>query len=220
MNLVIVIAAAGSGRRFGGDKLSATIRGRTVLETSVEHLRAALPGAPIVVVVETSGVDEWRSVLAVDAIIAGGKRRQDSVRAGVEVAAERGASHVVIHDGARPAVHPDDVLSVVRAVDGIDGAILCARVSDTVKKVGEDETVIETLDRDHLRLALTPQVVRVAALESAWQRQDLSREWSDEAALIEADGGQVRCATAKHPNPKITTAADLEMARMICGDES
>jgi 2-C-methyl-D-erythritol 4-phosphate cytidylyltransferase len=211
----IVIVAAGCGRRFGGDKMSAMMGETTVLEASVDRLREALPGVPVIVVVGPSEIERWRTELAVAGVIAGGKRRQDSVRAGVEVAAQMGASHVVIHDGARPAVHPDDVLAVVRAAEKRDGAILSARVPDTIKMVAEDDTVIETIGRDRLRLAQTPQVFPVDALEDAWAACDFDREWSDEAALLEAAGRTVQAVESRHPNPKITTPADLDLVRVM-----
>jgi len=224
LQLTIVIAAAGCGDRFGADKMSERLGDRTVLETTVAALRTAIPATPVVVVVASDTLDDWRAILESDSpktvVIAGGPRRQDSVRLGVERAVEWGAELVAVHDGARPLIHSEDVKAVVGVMGDASAAILCARVCDTVKRIGGEGLICETLDRDHLRLALTPQVFRVAALESAWQRQDLSREWSDEAALIEADGRLVRCATAEHPNPKITTAADLEFVRMICGDGS
>lgn len=222
--LAIVIVGAGRGRRFGADKMSERLVGRTVLETTVAALRTAIPATPVVVVVAPEKAEDWRGVLESKSagieVITGGDRRQDSVRLGVERVAQLGAELVAVHDGARPLIQSVDIKAVVDVMGGASAAILCARVCDTVKRIGGEGLVCETLDRDHLRLALTPQVFRVAALESAWQSQDLSREWSDEAALIEADGGLVRCVTAEHPNPKITTAADLEFVRMICGDGS
>jgi len=218
--LAIVIAAAGTGRRFGGDKLSARIGSHTVLEASVDRLQEALPEAPVIVVVSSTCVEKWRSVLGVDEIISGGNRRQDSVRIGVDATLALGIDTVVIHDGARPTVHADDVRATVGAIEGADGAILCGPVPDTVKRVSNEGAVLETIDRDRLRLAQTPQVFRVAALEEAWTACDLDREWSDEAAILEAAGGTVHAVAARHPNPKITTPADLELVRALIGDGS
>lgn len=224
MKLAFVVAAAGSSRRFGADKLSERIGDRTVLETAIASLRLAVPDAPSVVVVAPEHLERWNLILTAGftnlQVVAGGKRRQDSVRIGVEEAADSGAEVVAIHDGARPLIHPDDVGRVIDSLGDADAAILAASIHDTVKKTDPDGVVVETLNRDGLRLAQTPQIARVTTLESAWRRQDLSREWSDEAALIEAGGGQVRSFEAEHPNPKITTVADLEMVRRMRGDHA
>jgi 2-C-methyl-D-erythritol 4-phosphate cytidylyltransferase len=218
--LAIVIAAAGRGDRFGSDKMSGQLGDRTVLETAVSALGTAIPTAPVVVVVASERLEGWRAVLEADSpktvVIAGGERRQDSVRIGVErAAAGWGAEVVAIHDGARPLVSPVDVGRVVDSLGDSDASILAVSATDTVKKADACGVVVETLDRAGLRLAQTPQVCRVAALENAWRRQDLSRHWSDEAALIEADGGVVQVVEAMHPNPKITTGDDLEVVRIM-----
>ena len=219
--LAFVIAAAGRGCRVGVDKMSERLGDRTVLEMTVDAVRAAVPSVPVVAVVGPDWVEGWRTVLESDSprttVIVGGPRRQESVRLGVERAAELGAEIVAIHDGARPLVHSHDIRRVIDAIGDASAAILCAEIFDTVKRIDNDGIVQETLDRGSLWLAQTPQVFRVAALETAWRRQDLRHEWSDEAALIEADGGRVRCVVAEHPNPKITTPTDLELVRALIG---
>ncbi|MEX1310071.1 MAG: 2-C-methyl-D-erythritol 4-phosphate cytidylyltransferase [Candidatus Sulfomarinibacteraceae bacterium] len=223
-NLAIVIAAAGCGGRFGSDKMFERLGGRTVLETAVSALREAMPTVPMVVVVATEMLETSRALLEAESpstvVIAGGNRRQDSVRRGVDAALALGVDTVAIHDGARPVIHPDDVRAVVGAIEGADGAILCGSVPDTVKRVSKNGAVRETIDRNQLRLAQTPQVFRVAALEKAWAACDFGRDWSDEAAALEAAGFEVRCVEAKHPNPKVTTIADLEVVRALIGDDS
>jgi len=219
--LAFVCVAAGHSRRFGSDKLAARLGRLTVLETSLAALRTALPEAPVVTVVDPAKVEDWRVVLEPEfdntVVIGGGKRRQDSVRLGVEFAAAAGAEVVVVHDGARPLAHPDDVNRAIAALGEASGVVLCAPISDTVKRVDENGRILETVDRRTLRLAQTPQVVKVSALRHAWQRQEMSREWSDEAALLEASGFEVRTVLAEHPNPKLTTAADLAVVRSADG---
>ena len=216
-NLAVVIAAAGRSVRFGSDKLAASLGGATVLERSVGALRAALPTSPMVVVVDDDRVDHWRESLSSCEVIAGGPRRQDSVLLGIDRAAELGSEIVAVHDGARPLIHPDDVIKVIDALGGGAAAILCGGVSDTVKRIDGDDVIVETIDRDCLRLAQTPQVFRVAALRQAWKTQDASRDFSDEAAILEAGGCEVRVVVANHPNPKLTTLGDLELMRLMVG---
>ncbi len=215
--LAFVIAAAGSSRRFGSDKVSEMLAGRTVLECSIASLRKAIPDTPVVVVVAPERVTHWRATLSSCEVIAGGPRRQDSVRLGIERAAESGAEIVAVHDGARPLVHSKDVVRVIDALGDGSAAILCCGISDTVKRVNGDDMIVETIDRDSLRLAQTPQVFRVAALKTAWKTQDPSNDFSDEASIIEANGGKVRCIMAEHPNPKLTTSGDLDLLRLMLG---
>lgn len=221
--LAIVIVAAGSSRRFGSDKLAKKLGGTTVLECAIATMCAAVPEAPVVTVVSPDRLDSWRSricaVFPGIEVIAGGQRRQDSVRLGIDRATEWGAEIVAVHDGARPLVHPDDVVKVIDALGQNAAAILCGGVTDTIKRIDGDDMIVETIDRDRLRLAQTPQVLRIAALRRAWKTLNSSRSFSDEASMIEADGGSVRCVMADHPNLKLTTAGDLRLARLIVGIE-
>jgi 2-C-methyl-D-erythritol 4-phosphate cytidylyltransferase len=147
--------------------------------------------------------------------VGGGNRRQDSVRAGVLYAAQAGAEVVAVHDAARPLVDPEDVQAVIVSLGGSGGAILTARVPDTVKRVDGKEMITDTVPRERLRLAQTPQVFRVATLMEAWQRADPERVWTDEAVLLESAGIAVRAVLARHPNPKVTTEADLRVVRAM-----
>jgi len=219
--LTFVCVGAGRGRRFGSDKVSEMLGDRTVLETSIAALRAAAPAAPVVVVVAPEAVERWRETLESASsgvlVVTGGDRRQDSVRLGVARAVDGGAEVVVIHDAARPLVHPDDIRRLIGTMGKADAAILATVVTDTVKRIDENDLIRATIDRGPLRLAQTPQAFRVAALENAWRRQDLSRDWSDEAALVEADGCEVRTLLASYPNPKLTNSDDLDLIRLMVG---
>ena len=217
--LCFVCVGAGRGSRFGGDKLAQAFAGRTVFEAALGALVAAIPAAPLVVVVAPERLQEWRERLRPDfpaaLLVGGGARRQDSVRAGVEVARGLGAEVVAIHDAARPLVDPRDVVSVVDGLAEADGAILTARVSDTVKRITADDLVTETVNREGLRLALTPQVFRVASLQKAWETTGGKSEWTDESALLENAGMRVRSVVSCHPNPKVTTPSDLHEIRVL-----
>jgi 2-C-methyl-D-erythritol 4-phosphate cytidylyltransferase len=221
MNLAFVCVGAGHGVRFGGDKLVEKIGSRSVMATTVQALAGAVPETPIVVVVGEAKLDFWRRSLLTEfpqaRVIAGGERRQDSVKAGVLFAAQAGAEVVAVHDAARPLIDRRDVAAVIGALGDAGGAILTARVADTVKKIDDHDMVIETVSRERLRFALTPQVFRTAMLIEAWQRSDPHQEWTDESALLESVGIRVQTVLAAHPNPKITTEADLAIVRAIVG---
>lgn len=217
----LVCVAGGRGLRFGGDKLAERIGDRTVLEMAVSALSRAFPDAPTVVVVPEPHLDRWRAVLGpafpAARLVAGGRRRQDSVRRGIETFDDGEVEVVVVHDGARPIVHPADVKGVLWALDDTACAVLCSRVAETVKRVDGSGMVVETLARDALRLAQTPQVVRLAAIRRAWRQLPDDEEYTDEASMVEAAGMPVRSVVAQHPNPKITTTEDLMLVRALVG---
>ncbi len=215
----IVCVAGGRGERFGGDKLAASLGTRTVLECSLFALRQAFPSAPLSLVVPADRVQYWRERLEAEwdgiRCVEGGARRQDSVRRGVEAVADQGIEIVAIHDGARPLVHPEDIRATVERIGTADGCILGQPAADTVKQVDARGVVLETLPRQAIVLAQTPQVFRLEALRRAWVAGDFEREWTDEAALLESMGMQVVVVIARHPNPKLTTEGDLVFLRAL-----
>jgi 2-C-methyl-D-erythritol 4-phosphate cytidylyltransferase len=182
-------------------------------------LVTADPNAMLVVVVAETELERWRYLLLPGfpqaRFVVGGDRRQDSVRAGVLDASQAGAEMVAVHDAARPLVDPRDVQAVIAALGAAAGAILTARVRETVKKIDGNDMVVDTLSRERLRFALTPQVFRVATLIEAWQRSDPKRVWTDEASLLESAGIPVHTVLARYPNPKITTEADLRIVKAM-----
>jgi len=214
-----VCVGGGHGHRFGGDKLASRLGGRTVFELSLSALRRALPQAPLVAVVPASRLSWWTEQLPEDLepfqVVAGGPRRRDSVRNGVQLLAAERCEVAVVHDAARPLVHPDDVARTVDAVGDSDGAVLVAQVADTVKRVTSAGTVVETVPRETLRLALTPQAFRIASLERAWSAFGEDADVTDEAVLLELAGMRVATVEAAHLNPKITVPADLVLARAL-----
>jgi 2-C-methyl-D-erythritol 4-phosphate cytidylyltransferase len=219
MKLALICVGSGDGTRFGGDKLEKRLGHRTVFAAALAALTRAFPEAPAVVVVPKPRLEFWHGQLSTEypgaLFVAGGSRRQDSVRVGVEKAAAHGAEVVVVHDAARPLVHPDDVRGVVLALGDADGAILSTPVPDTVKRTAPDGSVIGTVSRDDLRLAQTPQVFHVASLVDAWHTVDPAQEWTDESALLELAGMRVRSVVAGHPNPKLTTEPDLRLLQAL-----
>ncbi len=208
----LVVAAAGSSVRFGGDKLGARLGGASVLERAVHAVRSALGECRCAVVVRAERVAASRAdaALAGCLVVAGGGRRQDSVRCGVEALGLEDDELVVIHDGARPFVPPADVRAVVEAAAAAGAALLVAPLADTVKRVDSEGRVVATVPREHLARALTPQAFRVGVLRRAWAAVG-GESWTDEAALVEAAGGEVRAVRGDPRNVKVTTPEDLRL---------
>ena len=219
--LCFVCVGAGRSSRFGGDKLGLKLGGRTVFSTALGALEAAFPAAGMIVVVASKRLAFWIDRLGLDfpraRCVAGGAHRHESVRAGVMAAIDLGAEVVAVHDAARPLVDPRDVQRVVGDLGDADGAVLTGRVSDTVKRIDGNDMVVETVDREGLRLALTPQVFRVSSLQFAWEEMNGSGEWTDESAILESLGMRVRSVVCRYPNPKLTVPSDLRVIRALAG---
>lgn len=201
MSVWAVVVAAGAGSRFGGAKQFEPLGGRRVVDWAVAASAAVADG--VVVVVPPGRTGEHH--LGVDAVVAGGSTRSASVRAGL-AAVPAEADIVVIHDAARPhatAALFEAVVAAVRA--GADAAVPALAVSDTVKRVS-DGVVVDTIDRTGLVAVQTPQAFAAAALRRAHAG---GAEATDDAALVEADGGRVAVVPGEAANVKITLRGDL-----------
>lgn len=206
-----IVVAGGSGSRFGGPKQFADLAGRPVLEWSLQTARCACAG--VVLVVPASADDRrWD----VDVTVVGGDTRSASVRAGL-AALPSEAEVVAVHDAARPLAPVTLWRAVIAAVQaGADAAVPAAPVTDTVKEVGADGSLV-TLDRSRLVAVQTPQAFRTAVLEQAHASV---AEATDDAALVEAMGGRVDLVPAPPHNLKITSPVDLVIASALLAVDS
>lgn len=209
---VALVVAAGRGERLGSDgpKAFAALAGRPMLEWSIAALRA-VPAIERIVVALPAGVAAPEGCIGVP----GGEQRSHSVRAALAAAGEGDA--VLVHDAARPLVTAELVARCLAALDGgWDAAIAAAPVTDTIKRADAGGRVVETLDRSALWSIQTPQVFRRAALERALARPDAElAAATDDAMLVERDGGSVRIVAAPPENLKVTTALDLAVAELL-----
>ncbi len=215
MTVVGIVAAGGSGERLGADlpKAFVALGGRPLYEWS-----ASVPcgGACDRVVVaappEASGLRPQAS-----GFVAGGASRSASVRNALREASD--ASVVVVHDAARPFVTADLVERCIAGLDGVDGAIAAAPVTDTVKEADASGRVLRTLDRSVLWAVQTPQVFRADMLRRALDVDDsVLAAATDDASLVEAAGGTVRVVESSPENFKITGPADLARAEALLAD--
>ena len=196
-----IVVAGGNGRRFGGPKQYEMLGGRRVLDWSVAAATAA--GAGVVIVVPASDAEREGGV-------AGGASRSESVRAGLaHVPAD--ATIVCVHDGARPFAGAELFQRVIAAVAaGADGAIPGVPVTDTIKQIAADGTVVHTPSRAELTAVQTPQAFRAGVLRAAHAK---ARDATDDAALVETGGGRVVVVAGNPTNRKITDLDDLSWAR-------
>lgn len=216
-----VIPAAGTGSRFAASqpKQYMALAGRTVLEHSAQPL---LNNPQIsAVLVALSPDDTHFSQLPIASNprlkkVTGGAERADSVaRALAALAEEAGDSDwVLVHDAARPclsAADLDHLLSETFAKGR--GGLLAAPLVDTIKRADSRGDVADTLDRNHLWRALTPQVFRYGELREALRScRQQSLQVTDEASAIEHCGGSVRLVVGSAANIKVTYPEDLALA--------
>lgn len=213
-----MIVAAGSGARMGGvDKLFAPLAGAPVLARTLRAFQECPGVSRIVLVLAEKNVERGRALVRengfskVAAVCAGGARRQDSVRLGLE---ELGSCDwVAVHDGARPLVTPDLIERGLAAARETGAAVPAVSLADTVKEVGPGDLVVHTLDRGSLRAVQTPQVFRYELLARA--HREITADVTDDAAMLEALGLPVMLFEGSRRNIKITTPDDLALAAAL-----
>jgi 2-C-methyl-D-erythritol 4-phosphate cytidylyltransferase len=215
MSVWAVLAAAGSGDRLGADRPKAFVRlgELPLLAESLRRLDAS-DWVDGIVIAAPPGWEEPAILLAeelgagkVSACVAGGATRSESVRAAlVEVPDD--AAVALVHDAARPLL-PDEVIGRVLAplAEGWDGAIAALPLADTVKRISGSQ-VVETLARDELVAAQTPQAFVAPVLRDAVAA---GGDASDCAGLVEARGGRVTVVPGDRRLLKVTTREDLEL---------
>jgi 2-C-methyl-D-erythritol 4-phosphate cytidylyltransferase len=210
-----VIAAAGSGQRLGagGPKAFVELAGRPMLEWSLDAFRAADTVTEIVVAAPPGQHDAVASqgVVAVD----GGEHRSESVANALALC---GQEFVAVHDAARPLVAPeliDAMVEELAAAEDAAAVIAATPVTDTIKQVATEGQVERTLDRSGLWAVQTPQVFRADALRAALADPDSLADASDDAMLVERQGGRVVIHSASPDNIKVTTPLDLRVAELL-----
>ncbi len=207
-----IVVAGGSGLRFGGRKQFADLAGRSVLDYSL--VAAATVSDGVIVVVPPDAVEELGRALAGSAIavVAGGATRAASVRAGLAAVPDR-CNIVLVHDAARPLATAALFRSVVDAVQsGADAVVPAVAVVDTIRTRSG-----AVIDRDELLAVQTPQ----GFVASTLRRAHLSgREATDDATLVEADGGTVTVIDGEPTNRKITDPPDLRSAAALLEEAS
>jgi 2-C-methyl-D-erythritol 4-phosphate cytidylyltransferase len=218
---VALIVAAGRGERLGstGPKALATVAGRPMLEWSVIALREVDTVDAIVVALPADRLDAAPAgVLAVP----GGATRSESVCAAL--AAAPVGKVVIVHDAARPLATPALFAAAVAELErgGADAVIAAAPVTDTIKHVGADGRAVElTLDRSRLWAVQTPQVFRREVLQRALAASpEMLAAATDDAWLVERQGGTVAVLPAPAQNFKITTSLDLRLAELLLAERS
>lgn len=212
MRAAAILVAAGSGSRFGTDtpKQFLTLAGKPVLRHAAEALAQQV--ALLQPVGDAAAIDAALAGLDHLPTVPGGLARQDSVRAGLEALAPHAPDIVLVHDAARPCIPPGTVPALFAALEQAAGAIPALPVGDTLKRVRQG-VITETVARDGLYRAQTPQAFRFPALLAAHQAGTAGA--TDDAALLEAVGQSVAIVPGSEDNIKLTWPEDLARLERI-----
>lgn len=220
-----MIAAAGSGDRLGagGPKAFVVLAGRPMLAWSLLAM-AATERVSSIVVAAPPGKEPEVERVAIEAgvevrAVPGGEYRSRSVALALEHVETEA---VVVHDAARPLVTARLVDEVLRRLDGDRDAaavIAATPVMDTIKEASASRRVLRTPERSRMWAVQTPQAFRSAGLREAVAAHpdDLGRV-TDDASLIEREGGEVLIHEAPAENLKVTTPLDLRLAEMLLAE--
>jgi len=213
----VVIVAAGTSQRMSGiNKLFAPLKGKLLLAWSVDTCQKSNLVQQIVLVLndkdlargqKLKGGRGWSKVT----LCPGGIRRQDSVRQGLKQI--RNCDLVMIHDGARPFLTLNLIEDGLKIAGEIGAAVAAVPVKDTIKLATNEKLIVETLQRNRLWAAQTPQIFNFDIITRAYN--NLAVEVTDDAAAVERLGYRVQLYMGDYRNIKVTTAEDLALARVI-----
>ncbi len=213
-----IIVAAGKSRRMGGvDKVLALLGGKPVLAWVIDAFQGCNLIDQMVVVVSEQNLEWCRQLVTeqgwskVAEVCLGGKRRQDSVMAGLSRLSH--CDWVVIHDGVRPLVTGDLIEHGIEAARETGAAVAAVPVTDTIKVAGDNRIVHQTPLRQNLWAVQTPQVFRFDIITEAYHRA--KGEVTDDASLVEQLGYKVKLYMGSYDNIKVTTPNDLALAEWI-----
>jgi 2-C-methyl-D-erythritol 4-phosphate cytidylyltransferase / 2-C-methyl-D-erythritol 2,4-cyclodiphosphate synthase len=224
MTIGIVIVAAGRGERVGspdeGPKQYRPIGGRAVIAHTLDTFLRWQRRGPIVVVIHPDDEQLYAAATAElaarDIILAfGGDTRQRSVYEGLKALSATEATHVMIHDAARPFIDHATLDRIAEAFDnGIDAVLPAIAVTDTLKRGGSDGLVHETVPRSGLYAAQTPQSFLLSEIRSAHEKAAALRrdDFTDDAAIAEWAGLPVSIVEGSVDNIKLTVKRDMTMA--------
>jgi len=219
--VVAIVPAAGLGKRFGAgtNKTMQGLLGKPLIIWAVETLEAMHEIKEIIPVLKEADMElgvelfEEYNISKIRRIAPGGKERQDSVFHGLNLVDDK-KCFVLVHDGARPLIEAHVIREALKQMKDCDGVVVAVPVKDTIKEVSES-IIKKTLKRDLLWSVQTPQIFPYKTLYNAYEKAMKENFYStDDAALVERYGGEIRIVQGSYTNIKVTTPEDLKIAEM------
>ncbi|MEA3462237.1 MAG: 2-C-methyl-D-erythritol 4-phosphate cytidylyltransferase [Bacteroidota bacterium] len=219
MKRAVIVVAAGSGSRMGGElpKQYLQLQGKPVIIHTLEKFRNFDPEIKVVVVLAPAHRELWEDVatsyaICKDLVLAeGGASRYDSVKSGLTHIGEEGL--IGIHDAVRPLVSQDTLLRTYEAAQHKGSGIPVIEIEETVRRL-DDGGGSTHLNRSILRKIQTPQVFRAGQIKEAYQ-QAYDSAFTDDASVYESVYGNVNLVEGNRENIKITTSTDMQLASLL-----
>ena len=219
-----VIVSAGKGLRFmeGKKKQFYFLGGKPILAHTLDKFEACALIRSVRLVVGQEDMDyclkeivEKYGFQKVSKIVPGGKRRQESVKNGIDTL-PKDADIVAIHDGVRPLVTRTMIEDSIHSAVRFGAVVLAVPVKETIKMSNPDGTVLKTFDRESLWQIQTPQTFQVDVIREAHYRAtEDGFVGTDDASLVERLGMKVHILPGSYTNIKITTPEDLVLANLF-----
>jgi len=219
-----VIVSAGKGQRFteGKKKQYYLLADKPILAHTLDKFEACPLIRSILLVVGQEDMNyclqeiiEKYQYRKISQIVPGGKRRQDSVKNGID-ALSKDVDIVVIHDGVRPLVTREMIEESIHSAQRFGAVVLAMPVKETIKMAHADGTVLKTLDRESLWQIQTPQAFQAHVIKQAYQKAvGAGFVGTDDASLVERLGIKVHILPGSYTNIKITTSEDLILAHLF-----
>ena len=217
----VIVAAGNANRMKGIDKITYKIGGLPVIVRTVLAFCKEPRVRDIVVVTRPDLLDRINRLMKKHVkrfpvkVVAGGSSRQQSVAAGVG-ASDNESELLLIHDGVRPFVSPKTVSALCDLAKDHGAACVGVRVTETVKRVDDAGYIKDTVPRNDLFCAQTPQVFKADLYKNAMQlASEQGRDYTDDCLLVEAMGHPIYMYEGDRNNIKITTPEDITFAKAI-----
>jgi len=218
MQLYVVIVAGGSGKRMGAEipKQFLELVGKPVLMHTIERFKAFNEAIEIITVLPENQLRYWYelqkkySFTVPQTLVKGGSTRFYSVRNGLKFVNVPGL--VAIHDGVRPFVSIDTIKRCFETAEKLGNAIPVISLSDSIRMLTDQGSV--PVDRRQMRLIQTPQVFSSALIKKAY-KQNYRPEFTDDATVLEINGGKINLVEGNRENIKITNPEDLLISKAL-----
>lgn len=216
-----IIVAAGDSTRMGGklSKQLIPVNGHPAIEYTLKAFQNCSLIDEIIVAARSADIDDIAAIAfefrKVTTVTAGGATRMESVSRGVR-AADKRATHYAIHDGARVLIKPIQIKKVLDAAFVYGAAALGTPLTDTVKVIGDDNTILSTPDRSAMWAVQTPQVFEKTLYKRALENALTDHlSVTDDCAMVEALGEKVHVIQGEYSNIKLTTPVDIAIAEAL-----